>query len=396
MTELKPTYLLEQIRVFTEQALSLTGLSGTPVVVLRHIILIAVAALIAWLSGFICRRLILPAIERLTRHTENKWDDILLNHTVLLSICRIVPAIVIWELLPLVFYQYPVVRELLERVTAIYITVTAVKAAEAFIASFNELDTGRRRSSTQQYIKSFGGLLRIAVVFTGGITVVAIAIGKNPMTLIAGLGATSAVLMLVFKDTIEGLVAGIRLTSNDMVSRGDWITVPGTGANGTVEDITLTTVKVRNFDNTIVTVSPKTLVSGSFQNWIGMQRSDGRRVQRTVYFDFRSIKAAEQPQTGGGASQTEAEGSPQPETNMGRFRRDISRWLASRPDVNSSMTIMVREMEATQCGLPIEFYFFLRNKVWADYEAHLAEIMEHIYVTAPLYGLTIYQQYPEQ
>lgn len=389
MTELKPTIILEQIRVFTEQALSLTGLSGTPVVVLRHIILIIIAALIAWLSGFICRKLILPAIERLTRHTENKWDDILLNHTVLLSICNIVPAVVIWELLPLVFYQHPVMRELLERATAIYITIMAVRAAEAFIASFNELDTGKRRSSTQQYIKSFGGLLRIAVIFIGCITIVALALGKNPMTLIAGLGATSAVLMLVFKDTIEGLVAGIRLTSNDMVSRSDWITVPGTGANGTVEDITLTTVKVRNFDNTIVTVSPKTLVSGSFQNWIGMQRSDGRRVQRTVYFDFRSIKKQD-------SQPSDPDGTPQPETNMGQFRHDISLWLSSRPDVNSDMTIMVREMEATQCGLPIEFYFFLRHKVWADYEAHLAEIMEHIYVTAPLYGLTIYQQYPEQ
>ena len=188
----------------------------------------------------------------------------------------------------MVFYQYPTVRELLARLTAIYITVMSVRLATVFINSFKELDSSHR-SSTQQYFHSFCGVLKILMIFIASVVVVAIVIDKSPLKLFAGLGATSAILMFVFKDTIEGLVAGIRLTSNNMLHKGDWITVASAGANGIVEEMTLTTVKVRNFDNTIITVSPTSLVNGSFQNWLGMQQSDGRRVNRVVYYDFRSV-----------------------------------------------------------------------------------------------------------
>ena len=156
-----------------------------------------------------------------------------------------------------------------------------VRLITVLITSFAQLETSHS-SSVRQYIKTFCGVLKIVVIFIAVIVTVAIIFGKSPLSLLAGLGATSAVLMLVFKDTIEGLVAGIRLTSNEMVKKGDWITVPSTTADGIVEEISLTTVKVRNYDNTIVTVSPITLVNGSFQNWKGMQQSSGRRVKRVV------------------------------------------------------------------------------------------------------------------
>lgn len=175
----------------------------------------------------------------------------------------------------MVFYQYSLVQELVARVTAIYITVSVIRLCFVFINQLKILDTGRR-TSIQQYVLSFLGVLRVASVFVGAIVIIAIAIGQNPLKLFAGLGATSAILMLVFKDTIEGLVAGIRLTSANMLHVGDWITVPGTEVNGTVIEMNLTTVKVRNFDNTIFTISPKTLVGGTFQNWKGMQEvADG-------------------------------------------------------------------------------------------------------------------------
>lgn len=376
-----------------EDFLRLTGLTGGWLVATRHLLLIIAAILLAWLSDWLCRKTIVPLIEKITAKTDARWDNELLSSNVLISACHIVPAIVIWRLLPLIFFQYPIAQEVMARLTAIYITVMSVRTALAFIGSFDRLELNttpvdkRDRSAMRQYLKSFCGVLKIILLFVSAIIIIALALGRNPMTLFAGLGATSAILMLVFKDTIEGLAAGIRLTSNDMLHRGDWITVPGTQVNGIVQDISLTTVKVRNFDNTILTVSPTALVNGSFQNWIGMQHGGGRRVQRKLYFDFRSIK----PEKKDGAEST-----TNTTTNLSRFRYDMEQLLRADKRVNTQLTIMVRQLEATQCGLPIEFYFFIRNKEWVSYEHTLADIMEVIYAKTAEYGLTIYQQYPEQ
>lgn len=371
---------LDLIREWTENIISGLGVNGTALHILSLVVLILLTALIAWLSYYICRAIIVPVVQKFTQHTANKWDDIILGLPVLQSACQIVPAIVVWTFLPMVFYKSDIVRELIARATAIYITVMAIRLCFVFISQLKSLDTGRR-SSAQQYILSFLGLLRIAVAFIGGIVIIALAIGRNPLSLLAGLGAASAVIMLVFKDTIEGLVAGIRLTSADMLHVGDWITVSSVGANGIVTEMSLTTVKVRNFDNTIVTVSPKTLVSGSFQNWKGMQGSTGRRVNRKIYIDFRSIHFTNEDKT---------------ETNIGKYRKAVENYLKDNQLVNSKMTLMVRQQEATQCGLPIEVYFFLKEKTWVPYEHQLATVMEHVYCMASDYGLKIYEQYPEQ
>ncbi len=394
---------MEEIRIFVEELIGLTGLTGTIVPIVRHALLILVAILLAVLSDYLCRKLFVPAFLKVTSKTEAKWDDVLFNEKVLNSACHIVPAIVVWTLIPMVFYQIPLVSEITARLTAIYITVMSVRTATVFINSFNYLDTQTNRSSAQQYLKSFCGVLKIVMIFIAAVVVVAIVLGKNPMTLFAGLGATSAILMLVFKDTIEGLVAGVRLTSNNMLHRGDWITVPSTQINGIVKEINLTTVKVQNFDNTIITISPTSLVNGSFQNWIGMQESPGRRVQRKIYFDFRSVKRVPVAAKTSDAATKEIS-SPKkmgeqeliPISNIGQFRKDIEEYLKNRSDVNTQMMIMVRQLEATQCGLPIEIYFFLKQKEWKSYEEHLANIMEYIYVTAQEYGLKIYEQYPDQ
>ena len=394
---------MEEIRIFVEELIGLTGLTGTIVPIVRHALLILVAILLAVLSDYLCRKLFVPAFLKVTSKTEAKWDDVLFNEKVLNSACHIVPAIVVWTLIPMVFYQIPLVSEITARLTAIYITVMSVRTATVFINSFNYLDTQTNRSSAQQYLKSFCDVLKIVMIFIAAVVVVAIVLGKNPMTLFAGLGATSAILMLVFKDTIEGLVAGVRLTSNNMLHRGDWITVPSTQINGIVKEINLTTVKVQNFDNTIITISPTSLVNGSFQNWIGMQESPGRRVQRKIYFDFRSVKRVPVAAKTSDAATKEIS-SPKkmgeqeliPISNIGQFRKDIEEYLKNRSDVNTQMMIMVRQLEATQCGLPIEIYFFLKQKEWKSYEEHLANIMEYIYVTAQEYGLKIYEQYPDQ
>ena len=439
---------MEEIRKFVENLIQMTGVTGGAVPVVRHILLTITAILLAMLSDLLCRRLLVPIIMKVTDKTEVTWDDVLFNKKVLSSACHIVPAVVIWSLMPLVYLEYPIFKEILERATGIYIVVMSVRTALVFIGSFKGLESSEeRRSSAQQYFHTFCGVLRILMLFVAGVVVVAILLGKNPLTLFAGLGATSAVLMLVFKDTILGLAAGVRLTSNDMLHKGDWITVKSVDANGIVEEMSLTTVKVRNFDNTIVTISPATLVNGSFQNWIGMQKSGGRRVQRKVYFDFRSIRLVDEelrarllekhfatedsfkPKESlqkmlakaevGNEHQTEMEkdqnaglgNARQHEhqvladlrnpaalapTNLQLYRKYMEKYLRERPEVNTEMTLMVRQLEATQCGLPMEFYFFVKDKVWVNYEHILAEIMEHAYALSAEFGLKIYQQYPEQ
>lgn len=387
------TETMEQIRSFVEELIQMCGITGMAVPVVRYVSMSLAAIFFSWLSYIIAKKLLIPVIDKLTARTKAKWDDVLFNRDVLLKVCAIVPAVVIYKLLPLVFYEAPFVQEMLNRLTSIYITVASVQLGIAVINSFRNLET-TQSSSRQQYLQSFCGVLKIVAIFIGVIVVVALVIGKSPMKLFAGLGATSAVLMLVFKDTIEGLVAGIRLTSNDMIRRGDWITVPSTPVDGEVMEMTLTTVKVQNFDNTIVTVSPKTLVDGSFQNWKGMQESGGRRVKRLVYFDFLSIKPATQElkdmcQEKGFLTAQELKGDL---TNLGLYRKYMENWLRKSPEVNTELTCMVRQLEATNTGLPIEFYFFLSNKEWIVYEHNMAEIMEWAYTMAPVFGLHIYER----
>ena len=389
--------IMESIKIWVENLISMMGVTGDSIPVIRHISLVLVAILLSALAGLICKKVLVPVILKLTAKTEAKWDDVLFNEQVLVSACHIVPAIVIWQLLPLVFYQFPVVRELLTRITAIYIVVMSVKTALVFLDAIKKLE-GERRSNKQQYLYSFIGVVRLLLMFVAAIIVVAIIIDRDPIKLFAGLGATSAVLMLVFQDTIKGLVAGIRLTSNDMLHKGDWITVPKAGANGIVEEMTLTTVKIRNFDNTIVTVTPQTLVDDSFQNWIGMQKSQGRRVNRRVYYDFRGIRIVDDDLRDQLISKKYfKEGDIKPnDVNMTLYRRYVESYLLHHPKVNADMMLMVRQLEATQSGLPVEFYFFLKEKSWVEYEHQLAEILDFIYAITPDFGLLVYEQYPFQ
>lgn len=371
---------MEIIVSYIESLIKMCGLSGNAITWVRHTVMIVLVLVLAWLAYQLCRRIFIPIVEKITHRTAAKWDNILLCRPVLLAACSIVPALVVWKLLPIVFYEHPVVQEVFNRLTAIYATIATVNLIVVIINSLKRAQSGNG-TNMRQYIVSFCGLLQVVVVFIAVIIVISIIINRSPLTLLAGLGATSAILMLVFKDTIEGLVAGIRLTSADMLHVGEWITVPSTNADGTVIEMNLTTVKVQNFDNTIVTVSPTTLVNGSFQNWKGMQAAGGRRVTRIILFDIRSISFVDESRK---------------ETNIARYRRAMEDYLQNNPEVNNQMTCMVRQKEATPTGLPIELYFFLKDKVWVNYEHNLADIMEYAYAIAGEYGLRVYQNFPKQ
>lgn len=386
---------MDQITKYIEELLAYTTLSGGWLSFVTMFALCAVTALVAWLVYMLCIKIVTPLLVRITKHTDMIWDDYLLNPQVLHSACHVVPAIVVWQMLPPLFIANHVIQTLASKATAIYITITVMRLAITFIGSFKLFDSEKdHRTAAQQYFHSFCGVLKIVVLFLGIIVIVAIVIDRSPLTLLAGLGATSAVLMLVFKDSITGLVAGIRLTSNNMVSKGDWITVDKLGANGVVEDITLSTVKVRNFDNTIVTLPPQKLIEDSFQNWQGMQQSGGRRVTRMIYIDFHSIGIADD-----NLKQRLVERKLINKAdmhinvvNLTLFRNYIEWWIYNNKEVNTDLTFMVRQLQPTNTGLPIEVYFFLKNKEWKTYEHNLAEIMERIYAFAPEFGLKIYQR----
>ena len=385
--------MMDELRLITERLLTSAGIGGGWAYTATQAALVLVAALAAAASFAVCYRLVVPLVMRITRRTEVEWDDIIFNNRTMKAACKIVPAVVLWKLIPHIFESHPAVELVLTRITAAYITVASMWLGIAVFDSLKLLE-GDRRTAIQQYFHTFCGVLKIAIIFVAIIIIAAIAVNRSPLTLFAGLGATSAILMLVFKDTISGLVAGIRLTSNDMLQKGDWITVPKADINGIVEDITLTTVKVRNFDNTIITITPQTLVDDSFQNWKSMQQGGGRRVKRMIFFDFRSITMADDELKRRLADKKylRPEDMRGPVVNMTLFRRYTERWLRSHSEVNADMLYMVRQLEATNTGLPVEIYFFLKHKQWKPYEQNLAEIMEHIYATIPDFGLRVYQR----
>lgn len=361
------------------------------------IVLVLSALFLSWLSFILCHRIVLPLTVRITEKTQAEWDDVLLNPHTLKKACMIVPAIVIWMLIPHIFYRYPVMELILDRVTSIYITLVSTKLGLAIINSIRELDADHR-SARHQYMLTFCGVLKIIVIFFAVIAIVSIVIDRSPLHLLAGLGATSAVLMLVFKDTISGLVAGIRLTSNDMLHKGDWITVSKAGVNGVVDDITLTTVKVRNFDNTTVTITPQTLVDESFQNWNTMTQGEGRRVARRVYIDFRSIRRFDLDLRQRVMRNhyldkkfVTMDEITDDNINLTTFRRYVDRYLATLPEINTDMLYMVRQLDSTPTGLPLEFYFFLHEKSWKSYENIMDDILEQLYVAMRDFGLHVFQ-----
>ena len=370
---------MESIKIFLERLISLTGLTGDYVHIVRYGILVVLAFLLAWLAGHLCRTLVVPLIQKITSKTEAKWDDTIFSSKVLVSASRIIPAIVIWALLPLVFFEYPKVAEVVGRLTAIYFTIMTTRTITVFIDSFKQLETGQR-SARQQYLYSICGVTKILILFISAIVVISIVINKDPSTLIAGLGAASAILMLAFQDTIKGLVAGIRLASNDMVHVGDWVTVSSAGANGKVEDITLTTVKIRNFDNTISTVSPQALVDGTFQNWQGMIENEGRKQVRRVFYDFQSLKVDDD-----GVA------------NITKFRHHIEKWLKENPRVVDGKDPLVKQSDTQQpSGCCVEFIFWLKAQDAITFEHDTSDIMEYVYAKSGDFGLRIYQQVIEK
>ena len=373
--------------------LSPLGITADSRAWLYWLIAIAAIALVVFMADVVCRRLLLPLVKRLTRATRAAWDDILLSNTLLKDVSRLVPPILIAVLMPLAFSHAHPTLDLLLKVNLIYLIAIIAKLLCTFLSALYDLSSHQDRLKNHP-IKGIYQMLKIVVICVALIIVVSILINKNPGYILTALGASAAVLMLVFKDTIMGLVAGVQLSANDMLRPGDWISMPKYGADGDVEEVTLTTVKVRNWDKTITTIPPYALVSDSFQNWRGMQESGGRRVKRSVYIDMRSITFCSDEQMAEFERRGWLEGVEREDkfvVNLHVFRNYLEDYLQHHPRVNSGMTIMVRQLQPTAQGLPLELYFFSDGTEWVPYEHLQSEIFEHVFAVMPTFGLRVFQ-----
>ena len=373
--------------------LSPLGITADSRAWLYWLIAIASIALVVFVADAVCRRLVLPLVKRLTRATRAAWDDILLSDTLLKDVSRLVPPILIAVLMPLAFSHGHPTLDLLLKVNLIYLIAIIAKLLCTFLSALYDLSSHQDRLKNHP-IKGIYQMLKIVVICVALIIVVSILIDKNPSYILTALGASAAVLMLVFKDSIMGLVAGVQLSANDMLRPGDWITMPKYGADGDVMEVTLTTVKVQNWDKTITTIPPYALVSDSFQNWRGMKESGGRRVKRSIYIDMRSISFCREEQMAEFERRGWLDGIEREDkfvVNLHVFRNYLEEYLQHHPRVNSGMTIMVRQLQPTAQGLPLELYFFSDGTEWVPYEHLQSEIFEHVFAVMPTFGLRVFQ-----
>ena len=350
-------------------------------------------ALVAFIAYIIAHKIVIVAVRRIVSHTSVKWDDVLFNNRLLTSACHLVPPIIVYMLMPWVLKDYEPIMMVAQKVLLIYIVVVSVRVANVFFSSIY-LASHYSDSLKGHSLKGLTQMLKILSICVGLIIIVSLLIDKNPVYILSGLGASAAVLMLVFKDTIVGLVAGVQLSANDMLRPGDWIEAPKHGVNGIVEDVSLTTVKVRNWDMTIVTVPPYSLVSDSFQNWRGMHDRGGRRVKRAINIDLNTVRFMDDDELNAMKSEKWMENyaSPsQPVVNLHLFRYYVEQYIANHPNVNHEMMSMVRQLQSTNYGVPIELYFFTATTQWVEYEGIQAEVFDHVFAVAPRFGLRVFQ-----
>ncbi len=379
-------------------------------------LLIVAMILIAFGINWLIQSLFRWLSKHNVRLIRSKWHPFLVKRKLGHHILLLVPGLLMYILPYFVFEKGTGLIRILHRIDVVYLLVVMIMVANAILLAFLDFysTTDKNRSHPLQGLVQG---LQVILFFVGGIIIVAVIIDKSPTVLLTGLGASAAVLMLIFKDSILGFVAGVQLSQNNMVKLGDWIQMPDGSANGTVEQITLNTVKVRNWDNTLTMIPPYTLVTTPFKNWRGMQESGGRRADKCIYVDLTTLavcdaeaidrirrdiplmdsylKALPRQNRPEGADTDEEADSDKPGvgmTNVQLYRTYIELYLRSCTKVNSALDLIVTQKESTAYGLPIEVYFFTKDKAWAVYEKQQSDIFDHLMTMAPYFSLRLYQR----
>lgn len=344
---------------------------------------------------YLCQAIFVGGMKHYTNRAPHQWNTLLMKRRVVHHLIHILPGILVYFLLPLAFVRGKEILDFSQKICAVYIIAAILFTINGLLLVMLDVYNARDKQKNRP-MKGFVQVLQVLLFFIGGIVIIAVLVNKSPMTLFAGLGASAAVLMLVFKDSILGFVAGGQLSANDMLRIGDWIQLPNGVANGTVEEITLNTVKIRNWDETISTVPPYTLVNNSFQNWRGMQESGGRRVNKNIYLDMTTLKFCTPEDLDAIRKNVPLMADYQPAegevpTNSQLYRIYIERYLRSLPVVNQDMDLIISQKEPTTYGVPIQVYFFSRNKVWREYERIQSDIFDHLLAIVGKFDLKLYQ-----
>ena len=338
---------------------------------------------------YLCQAIFVGGMKHYTKRAPHQWNTLLMKRRVVHHLIHILPGILVYFLLPLAFVRGKEILDFSQKICAVYIIAAILFTINGLLLVMLDVYNARDKQKNRP-MKGFVQVLQVLLFFIGGIVIIAVLVNKSPMTLFAGLGASAAVLMLVFKDSILGFVAGVQLSANDMLRIGDWIQLPN------VEEITLNTVKIRNWDETISTVPPYTLVNNSFQNWRGMQESGGRRVNKNIYLDMTTLKFCTPEDLDAIRKNVPLMADYQPAegevpTNSQLYRIYIERYLRSLPVVNQDMDLIISQKEPTTYGVPIQVYFFSRNKVWREYERIQSDIFDHLLAIVGKFDLKLYQ-----
>lgn len=376
---------------------TLMGWGMNPTIVNRLDETFIVVLMIAVAVGinYLCQAILLGGMKQYTHRKPRQWNTLLMKRRVFHHLVHTLPAFLVYVLLPMAFVRGKELLVISQKICAIYIVVSLLLALNGLLLMVLDIFNAKE-SMKNRPMKGFVQVLQVLLFFVAGIIVVSILVNKSPASLFAGLGASAAILMLVFKDTILGFVAGVQLSANDMVRPGDWITLPSGGANGIVQEITLNTVKIQNFDNTISTVPPYTLVNTPFQNWRGMAESGGRRVMKNITLDLNTLQFCTPEMLDRYRKEIPLMADYRPAdgvvpTNSQVYRVYIERYLCSLPVVNQELDLIITQKEATMYGLPIQVYFFSRNKVWKEYECIQSDIFDHLLAMVPKFDLKLYQ-----
>ncbi|MFP4975256.1 mechanosensitive ion channel family protein [Paenibacillus sp. CN-4] len=395
---------------FIQKRLVHYGADPVMAVYLAHIFSILGIAALAILAHFIAAKIVLRLLTKSISSNKYKWGHTILERRVFHKLSHFVPAIIIYYFSS----AFPGYRELISKAVMTYMIVVGILVIDAFLNAVNDIYRTYEISKAKP-IRGYIQVIKIFMYVIGGILIIANLIEKSPLLLLSGIGALSAVIMLVFKDSLLGLVAGVQLTSNDMVRVGDWIEMPKYGADGDIIDISLNTVKVQNWDKTITTIPSYALISDSFKNWRGMQNAGGRRIKRSLFIDTGSItfcteemieqfkqirhladyikdkekeiEAYNQEFHMDRSSKVNGRAL----TNIGVFRIYVQHYLQSHPQIHQDMTIMVRQLAPGETGLPLEIYAFTNDIRWTEYERIQSDIFDHVLSVAPEFGLRIFQ-----
>ncbi len=377
------------------------------------LLLIMVATVLA---AVLARRLLVPLVLRGVAKTHTSWDNSLAEHGFFRRLGDLLPVIVLYTATDLLLDPASQVGELLRRLSMTLFVLGGLRVFDAFLLGLHDICRSSRLLEGKPIKGYFGGLKLVAYLL-GGIFIISILTDQSPWGILSVLGGLTAVLLLVFKDTILGFVASVQLAAHDMVRIGDWIEMPKYGADGDVIDVSIHTIKVQNWDKTITTIPTYALVSEAFKNWRGMQISGGRRIKRAVYIDMQSIRFADEELLARLADihllrdyiatrQREIDDynrqlgidpavpvNGRRQTNIGIFRAYLQRYLENHPMINREMTFLIRHLPPGPQGLPMEIYVFCKDKRWANYEAIQADIFDHILAALPHFDLRVFQ-YP--